>query len=194
MTDLLEVPSIRRRVNLLSPAEYHRLGDAKVLAEDVELLRGLVIAKMPKSPLHEYVVQQLMMLLIRWLSPEFQVRREGPLALQDSEPEPDLSIVRGSPSDWLVSHPATAQLVVEVAVSSIELDRQKAEIYAEAEIPEYWVVRPEDRELDVYSQPSAQGYRTQRTYGESDTIRSLALPGIALRLSDILPSKQVNRL
>src|SRR5262245_3154115 len=142
MTSLLELPAFRERVHRTSVEEYHRLGELGVLSEEVELLRGIVVTKMPKSPLHELVAQKLMQCLLATVPSDFVVRREGPLTLRDSEPEPDLSVVHGQPDDWAAAHPSTAHLVVEVAVSSAVLDEGKAEIYAEADIPEYWLVRP----------------------------------------------------
>src|SRR5688572_6317698 len=118
MTSLLEVPAVRQQVHLLSVEDYHRPGAMEVLDEKVELLRGIVVTKIAKSPLHELVAQKLMYLLIRKVSSQFQVRREGPLTLRDSEPEPDFSVVQGKPDDWATAHPSTAQLVAEVSVTS----------------------------------------------------------------------------
>ena len=86
----------------MSVDEYHRAGDAGVLSEEVELLRGIVVTKMPKSPLHEFVAQKLTDLLLAMAPPGFKVRKEGPLTLRDSEPEPDISVVRGKAEDWLL--------------------------------------------------------------------------------------------
>ena len=82
----------------MSVSNYHRAGEIGMLGEDVELLRGIVVQKMPKSPLHELVCQKLMLALLAKVTKEFQVRRESPLTLRDSEPEPDVSVVRGKPS------------------------------------------------------------------------------------------------
>ncbi len=142
MTALLELPAFRERVHRLSVAEYHRAGETGLLSDDVELLRGIVVTKMSKSPLHELVIQKLIKRLLAQTPNGFEVRREGPLTLADSEPEPDLSVVRGAADDWATAHPSTAHLVVEVAVSSLPLDEGKAEIYAEAGILEYWLVLP----------------------------------------------------
>ena len=71
----------------MSVDEYHRAGETGVLSEDVELLRGLVVTKMAKSPLHELVAQKLMDILLAKRPNGFTVRREGPLTLRGSEPE-----------------------------------------------------------------------------------------------------------
>ena len=173
----------------MSVADYHRAGEAGVLSDDVELLRGIVVTKMAKSPLHEFVIQKLMNLLLALVPKAFQVRRESPLTLRDSEPEPDLSVVRGQPEDWVAAHPSTAQLVVEVAVTSAVVDEEKAEIYAEAGIAEYWLVRAEQRTVDVYRDPTPEGYRTKVTLTTGDTLQCASLPSVTFPVADIFPAK-----
>lgn len=173
----------------MSVAEYHRAGETGVLIDDVELLRGLIVTKMAKSPLHEFVIQKLMNLLLALVPKAFQVRREGPLTLRDSEPEPDLSVVRGRPEDWMTAHPTTAQLVIEVAVTSAAVDEGKAEIYAEAGIAEYWLVRAVERTVDIYREPTPEGYRTKITLTATDTLQCASLPGVALPVAEIFPAK-----
>ncbi|HUC86408.1 MAG TPA: Uma2 family endonuclease [Candidatus Acidoferrales bacterium] len=187
MTVLLEMPAFRERVHRLSMAEYHRAGETGLLSDDVELLRGIVVTKMSKFPLHELVVQKLMKRLLAQIPDGFEVRREGPLTLRDSEPEPDLSVVRGTADDWAVAHPSTAHLVIEVAVSSLPLDEGKAEIYAEAGILEYWLVRPENRAVDVYREPASDGYLSKTTLIEPEILRCANIPEIEIGLAEILP-------
>jgi Uma2 family endonuclease len=187
MTALLELPAVRERVRGVSVDGYHRLGELGLLCEDVELLRGIIVAKMSKSPLHELVAQKLLKLLLARVPAGFEVRPERPITLADSELEPDLSVVRGRPDDWVSHHPATAALGVEIAITSTAIDESKAEIYAEGGIPEYWLVRPEHREADIYSQPEGSGYSLKRTLKAKDTVRCGSLPGVEFRLAEVLP-------
>ncbi len=191
MTDLLELPTVRGSgMQGLSVEGYHRLGEAGMLSRNVELLRGIVVSKMPKSPLHELVAQKILELLLNKAPPGFCVRKEGPLTLPDSEPEPDVSVVAGRADDWATAHPSTAQLAVEVAVSSTALDESKAEIYAEAGIAEYWLVRPEARAIDIFTQPSGGQYLSKITVTENQTLRSASLPGVEFQVADALPSRR----
>lgn len=167
--------------------DYHAFGDAGFLNEDVELLRGVIISKMPKSPLHEYIAHVLRELIFSHVPPGFMVRHESPLSIGDSEPEPDISVVKGKPLDWLTIHPGTAALVAEIAISSVSIDEEKARIYAEAGIPEYWLIRPEAREIDLYREPSADGYTSRTTLRDGDTLHAVALPEIEFAVSDIFP-------
>jgi Uma2 family endonuclease len=189
MTSLLEVSAVRERVHHLSVEEYHRLGDLGMLSEKVELLRGIVVHKMAKSPLHELVAQKLMMLLLAKISKEFQVRREGPLTLRDSEPEPDLSVVRGQADDWATAHPSTADLVIEISISSLLLDLEKAGIYGGAGVTEYWLVRPEDRSVDIFREPTASGYAKKITFSETEILHCGSIPGLEFPVAEILPAK-----
>ncbi len=190
MSTLLELPAVRERVRGISVEGYHRLGELGMLSEDVELLRGIVVAKMPKSPLHELVLGKLMRLLFTQVPNGIEVRREGPLTLRDSEPEPDISVVQGKLDDWARAHPSTARLVVEVAVSSMVLDEKKAEIYAEAGIPEYWLIRPEERAIDVYREPASTGYHTKTTLSDQQTLRCVSIPGVEFPVREILPGQR----
>ncbi len=138
MLSVLDEPAFRQRVSRLSLQEYHQLGEYNGNGKRTELIRGFVIEKMSKSPLHGTIASMLQELLILRVSAGFFVRREEPLTLRDSEPEPDLAVVRGQRSDYLEAHPTTAALVIEVAVSSPDADRALGEIYAEAGVEEYW--------------------------------------------------------
>lgn len=174
---------------VISVEDYHAFGDAGFLSEDVELLRGIIVQQTPKSPLHDIVLRLLARKLTRGVSEAYDVRVESPLTLHDSEPEPDISVVKWEPETRRTSHPRTALLVAEVAITSIAVDEEKAHIYAEAGIPEYWLIRPEARELDLYREPTASGYTSRTTLRDGDSLRAVALPGIELVVSDVFPPR-----
>src|SRR5262245_40173240 len=116
------------RLSRLSVDDYHQLQDDG----RTELIRGVVLEKMGESPLHRALGKLLYDVIARLLPPGFVVYHDAPLTLADSEPEPDISVVRGPVSDFDERHPSTAELVIEVAVSSAALDRENASLYAEA--------------------------------------------------------------
>lgn len=187
MTPLLELPTVRERMHRLSVTEYHRATAAGAVSKNVELLRGLIVTKMAKSPLHEFIAHRLLKLLMALMPRGFEVRHEAPITLHDSEPEPDLSIVAGHEEDWTADHPGQAQLVIEVAVTSTSVDETKAEMYAEAGIPEYWLVRAEERTVDVYREPTPEGYRSQIRLHASDRLQCATLPVVTFSVADIFP-------
>jgi Uma2 family endonuclease len=171
MSILLDQPALRERVHRVSPEHYHRMGELGLVNEKHELIYGYVIDKMSKSPNHEWISQKLMMMLIKAVADTLTVRPERPLSIGDSEPEPDISVVKGKASDWRNNHPATAELVIEVAITSVDLDLEKANIYASAAIPEYWIVRPADEEIDIFREPVAGRYGKKETVRGNDEIR-----------------------
>src|SRR6266511_2488615 len=110
MAAILEIPEVRQRVSPLSVQEYHRLDEFNENGRRTELIRGIVIEKMSKSPLRCSIAQRLYYRIAALLPEGFVVRREDPLTLADSEPEPDVSVVRGAESDFFAAHPSTAEL------------------------------------------------------------------------------------
>ncbi len=179
MTALLEVPAIRRQTTRLSVQDFHRLGEGL----RAELLEGILINKMPKSPLHQFTVERLRRILSTQIDPAWILRQEGPMTFVDSEPEPDLAIAPAPEDAYRFHHPHTAALVVEVAISSLEIDRVKAHIYAEARIPEYWIVCPEEKSVEVYRQPSPEGYAAPIIFTAPAVIHCAVLPGVSVDLA-----------
>jgi Uma2 family endonuclease len=174
MTAVLDVPEIRDRVLRVSVADYRRYTGG----QRTELLRGIVIEKMSRSPLHSFVADALREILAAQISPDFIALQERPLTASDSEPEPDVMVVRGARSDFRDAHPTTAELVIEVAVSSLEIDRAKALIYAEAGVKEYWIVCPEQKQVEVYRQPGAEGYAERTMLVAPSALECRVLPGV----------------
>jgi Uma2 family endonuclease len=105
--------------------------------------------------------------------------------LHDSEPEPDLSLVRGSRRDFVEHHPGTAALVVEIAVSSTADDRALASLYAEAGVEEYWIVLPVERRIEIYRQPQNGAYLDCLSVTGDSALACGILPAIHIRLSEL---------
>ncbi|QJW97879.1 hypothetical protein FTUN_5459 [Frigoriglobus tundricola] len=121
-------------------------------------------------------------------------RNEQPLALEESDPQPDVMAVAGRFEED-ADHPTTALLVVEVADSTLPRDTTaKAELYATAGIADYWVLDIENRQLHVFRDPqllpenrAATAYRTNLTPGPTDRVSPLAAPTATVLVSDLLP-------
>ena len=119
-----------------------------------------------------------------------------PLALgEHSEPEPDIAVVAGEPEDYLAAHPATAALVVEVADSSLRLDRRfKAALYAQAGLREYWIVNLVDHTLEVHRDPQPVSdapdlwmYRSVQVLRPPATVTPQAAPDARIPIAQLLP-------
>lgn len=186
MASVLENPAVRRLALPISVAQYHSLGREGLIDQQTELLRGVIVAKMIKSPRHSFLVQILADWARSAVPTGYHVRQEQPITLADSEPEPDVAIVLGQPSDYCDAHPSRALVIIEVAVSSVEIDREKANIYAEFGVAEYAIVLHAEKAVEVYSQPTADGYASkQRLQGNEDQLLFALLPGHALALSKL---------
>ena len=185
MDCILDAPSARQQSYRISVPSYHHLAELGMLGTDVELLDGFIIKKMPKSPLHPLIVRRLFDLLTALLPAGFTVNKEDPLTTATSEPEPDITVVRGRSEDYAQRHPATAELVIEVAVNSEEIDFRKAAIYAEGGVKEYWVVEPVAKKITVFRSPNGRAYEQTVVLDAGSTISCQALPSVRVGLAEL---------
>lgn len=158
---------------------YHEMIRLGILTSDdpVELLEGWIIQKMPKNPTHR-VANKLVRNALEEIAPAgWYVDAQEPVTLQDSEPEPDVVIVRGNTRDYTERHPGAEDLalVIEIADSTLERDRSyKKRIYARAGIPIYWIVNLIEKQIEVYTQPDSSGeeatYVGRRDYDLSSQV------------------------
>lgn len=182
---MLDIPEVRARISPVEVAQYHQFPEFNAHGRRTELIHGVVIEKMPKSPLHASIAKLLYDGLHASVPAGFSVRQDQPLTLRDSEPEPDIAIVRGSVQDYRISHPATAVLVIEIAISSASLDREKAALYAEAGVEEYWIVLPVERRVEIHRRPESGTY-LDRGVVEGDTVLACgSLPAVRVRLAEL---------
>jgi hypothetical protein len=144
-----------------------------VLGENdrVELLEGWIVDKMPQHPSHAGTCTVLERELEALIPPGWIVRGQYPVSLADSEPEPDLAVVRGPEERYFSEHPGPSDiaLVVEVADSSLERDRtMKLRVYAQAKIKTYWIVNLHEFTVEVHTQPRGgrtPAYRRREVFG-----------------------------
>ncbi len=180
-----------------SRIEYHRLADAEIVGADerIELVGGHMIVKEPQHRPHVTAIQLAARALRAAFGPDWDVQVQAPIALgDDSEPEPDVSVVAGDPRDYGDDHPRTAVLVVEVSLSRLGFDRgRKGGLYARAGIAEYWIVNLRNRRLEIYREPIPDtvapfGWRYGRaeSHGPGDRATILAV-GRSVAVDDLLP-------
>lgn len=176
--------------------EYHRLSEMGLLAETdrTELLAGQITLMAAKGTLH---VTSLRLLLyeLNTLLRDYPVVviTQDPIQLDDqSEPEPDLVVARGTVLDYADRHPQPSDLylVVEVADSTLKKDCDiKDKLYAQAGIADYWVVDVINRQLHVFRNPTPQGYTSHLILSEPNQMVPLAFPDALLTLTAILPPR-----
>ena len=182
----LQAPVRGAEVWPLSVEAYHTLGEAGLIPERTELLYGFVYHKMSKSPLHSFLVQLLQDMLHGVVPASFVVRIEQPITCADSEPEPDLAVVRGQSTDFRLAHPRTAELVIEVCVTSADYDRSKLRAYANAGVKECWLVLGRERHVEVHRQPNEGRFTQHAVQGPGTQLTSTSIPGFTLDLSKLL--------
>ena len=193
---MIEAGAIRTR--RWSRREYEQLVERSFFRPDerLELLEGLLLVKEPQSSAHMTAVRLVEEALRAAFGTGWDVRPQGPIALdRRSEPEPDVSVVRGSPRDYREAHPTSPVLVVEVALASLRLDRtRKCRAFARAGVPEYWILNLVDRALEVHREPGRLaeprrrwGYRSVEALGPEGIVSPLAAPAARVAVADLLP-------
>ena len=178
--------------------EYERLIETGFFrsGDPVELVGGQLIVAEPQGSRHFAAVQAREEALRKAFGRGWQIRGQGPLALdEDSEPEPDVAVVPGSFRDYVAGHPSRPALVVEIGESSLALDRDhKGSLYARAGLADYWIVNLLDQTLEVYRDPGPDPgapfgwrYRSIAVLRGEAHASPLALPGASILVHDVLP-------
>ena len=192
------VPETTPEPYRLSVDQYHRMIDSGIFGRNgqVKLVEGLLVIPMVKNPPHVIATGSTQDELVRRVPAGWYVSVQDPLTTDDSEPEPDLKIVRGARRDYAGRHPGPADLalVVEVADTSLAFDQgMMKRIYARGAVPVYWLLNLPDHRLEVYTDPTGPAdhpdYRQRQDYGPEDEV-PLVIDGrevgrIAVR--DLLP-------
>ena len=178
--------------------EYEKLIDLGIFrpGEPIELIGGELIVSEPQGAAHYTAILKTARALEAVFGAGWVVRTQGPLGLDDdSEPEPDVAVVPGRLEDYRAAHPSRPVLTVEVAASSLDVDRgRKGGAYARAGLADYWIINLVDNVLEVYREPVADpsspfGWRYARReiLRPPAAARPLALPSAAIRVADLLP-------
>lgn len=172
--------------------DYHRMGEAGILTEDdrVELIRGEIVMMSPIGSKHAGCVNALTRLLAVALNGVACVQVQNPIGLDNfSEPQPDLSVLKYRADDYRSASPVTANvlLVIEVADSTLGSDRGvKLPLYAEAGIPEYWLVDLQGERVEVYRAPASGAYAEKQVLARGEQVICGTLPQLTLDVATIL--------
>jgi Uma2 family endonuclease len=169
--------------------EYQRMGAAGLFPTRVELVEGAIYDMSPQKSAHAVVVSLAEAALRSAFGTGSYVRVQMPLALgDDSEPEPDVAVILGSPRDYLAEHPRAALVVVEVADASLRQDRgQKLPLYARFGIPEAVLIDLPGQAVELHCDPSPEGYRSRTVLRRGDTLSLLSCPTARSAVADLLP-------
>jgi Uma2 family endonuclease len=171
--------------------EYHRMIVAGILDHRrVELLKGEIVEMSPEGEPHAYFSSEAGEYLTRLLGERAMIRSSKPITLpNNSEPEPDLAIVQRLGREYLEHHPYPENIfwLIEYSNSSLDKDLQiKNKVYAEVNIPEYWVVNLKKRQLIVFRNPQDGEYASKSTHLGGTTINPLAFPDVTVLIDSII--------
>jgi Uma2 family endonuclease len=188
--DTVAVTLRRRRFTL---DEYHRMGEAGILAEDsrVELIAGEIVVREPIGAHHASTVDRLTRLWTMRLGNRAIVRVQGPVQFsqEDSELQPDVTLLRPRPDFYAAAHPLADDvlLLIEVADTSLLLDRRvKIPLYARAGIREVWLVDLTADRVEVYQAPQDNRYGDHTVVERGQCLTPLAFPDVTVGLEDLI--------
>lgn len=160
---------------LFTVSDYYKMAEVGILSPDdrIELIGGEILKKWRKSSYHAGTVNNLAKLTILALCEKAVVSAQNPISINDySEPEPDIIVARFREDEYIERHPRPEDvfLLIEVADSSLSFDRKvKTPLYAQAGIPEYWIVNLNDRQIEIFRQPSEGGYQEKQIVKHTET-------------------------
>jgi Uma2 family endonuclease len=181
------------RTRPIAVGEYYRMAEAGIFRPDerVELLSGRILEMPPIGPRHGYAVAVLFAKLHAQVGGRAAIFCQSALRLDAfSEPQPDITVVRGPLDRYANAHPtpADAMLVIEVAESTLPHDRgEKLRAYARAGVAEYWIVDLLHGRIEVYTEPEGDWYDIHRSVQRGAIVTPHVLPGVALAVDEILP-------
>lgn len=187
---MIAIASIAQNLRLITVAEYHQMAEAGILAADeqVELLAGHIIQKMPKGPAHSAFCKRIEKLLESSLGERILVRLQDPIQLNPlSEPEPDIAIVQPRDDFYEAAHPSPEQVywLIEIADTTIKRDLGlKADLYAVAGVKDYWVLNLATRQLHIFREPQADGYQRQTILQNQQTVSPLQFPDCVVSVAE----------
>lgn len=172
--------------------EFYRMVQAGLFREDdrLELIDGHIVEMTPIGPEHAGCVKELARLLYRVAGDRVVLGVQDPVVLGPIQaPQPDIAVLKVRPEGYRARHPEPRDvlLVIEVADTSVEYDRTiKFSRYAQAGIPEAWLVNLPNDTIEVHKSPVGDAYTEVTTLTRGATLMPIALPGVGLRVDEIL--------
>lgn len=160
---ILEFPEVK--LTKISVKDYELLcRQNPTQYKKTELFEGVIVDKMTKSSAHIFFKHYLVHSLRGILPSGFFIQEEDSIRLGGSELEPDISVIYGSFLDYKNTLPETARLIIEISISSLNYDREKAKAYAKGNVEEYWIVDVDNKKVEVFTNPQNGNYLDKKIY------------------------------
>lgn len=182
----------QRGIRLFTVDEYYKMAESGILQPDerTELIKGVIYKMSPPNPPHAGCVDTLAEMLTEMGQGATQVKSQNPLHVSgDSEPEPDIALVKARADKYRKRHPtpSDAFLVVEVSDSTLSSDRrEKVPMYAEANVQVLWIVDIQGEAIEVYTNPAQGQYTKFERIGRGRTLEVPGIPNATVNVDDIL--------
>jgi Uma2 family endonuclease len=178
---------------MFTTGEYHRMIEAGILGEDdrIELIKGEIIHMAAAiGSQHAACVNRLTQLFVENFAGKAIIHVQNPVSIgKHSEPEPDIALLKFREDFYAETHPEPEDvlLIVEIADTSLEYDREtKLPLYAKAGIREAWIVNLKEGCLEVYTNPSGQGYNSLKKYRKGERAAPGIFPDVHFRADEII--------
>jgi Uma2 family endonuclease len=178
-------------LRLLTIREYNLMAEVGILTQDekVELINGQIITMSPQGSFHAAAITRTNRLFTKYFE-KVLIRLQLPIIVNDfSQPEPDIAIVKYDPLDYDDRHPKATEvyLIIEIADTTLKTDLEvKRQLYACANISEYWVLDLKQRQLYVYRESNGQDYQSSKILTDKDSIAPLIFPETEIKVSEML--------
>lgn len=183
------------KLHPISVKEYDEMIEKGVFDENdqIELLGGVIVDKMPKGRKHSTCNDIIATYFVQKLGDKVCVKNQNPIWLDEfSEPEPDIVLAKLPLTRYFEAHPTPNEiyLILEVSDTTLGYDRNtKAEAYSRAGIQQYLVLNIQNKTIEDYREPSADGYQNKQTYRIGHHFNLVAFPEISIAVSDFLPNE-----
>lgn len=185
----MSVELLRKKITV---QDYRKMTESGIINEKdrVELIRGEIVEMSPIGTRHAAYVRRLNTLFSGKLSGRAIVDIQNPVELDDtSEPQPDVALLQPRADFYILGHPQPRDilLIIEVADTTVKYDREvKIPLYAEDGIVEVWLVDINGQSIEVYREPTPNGYQNVRQLGRGASLSILAFPDLAIAVNEIL--------
>ena len=172
--------------------DYHQIIESGILeGKSVELLQGEITTMSPEKPIHSSQIDTVSDYLRNKFQGIAKVREAHPVTLDNSEPEPDIAIVRLEADNYSTRHPYPQDiyLLIEVSNNSLSKDlEEKPVVYAQNSISEYWVIDLPHNKLWIFRQPKQNGYANKQEI-VTGQINPVSFPDIRIEVGKLLLNK-----
>lgn len=184
---VMTTPIPRRRFTV---EQYYQMAETGILAPDerVELIEGEILEMAPIGPRYAMCVDRLFQLFVERLGRTVHLRSQNPIRLSNyTEPEPDITLAKRA--DYSAHHPLgdDVLLTIEVSDSTLEKDRTlKQKAYANANIPEFWIVNLPEYMVEIYRSPAGDVYQEKKIISREERLSPQLLPDLVLSGEELL--------